>query len=52
MIIKYAFSATGRRVAKILKHVDKDYSKVFRSKFQEIKTEDLTNQYIDVRDTT
>lgn len=30
MIIKYGFTATGRRIAKILKDVDKDYSKVFK----------------------
>lgn len=27
MIIKYAFSGMGRRVSKILRDVDKDYSK-------------------------
>lgn len=42
MIIKYSFSATGRRVAKIMNRVDKDYTKVFRSEFQRMKTKDLS----------
>lgn len=31
MIIKYGFTSTGRKIAKILKDVDKDYSKVFKN---------------------
>ncbi|CAD8105538.1 unnamed protein product [Paramecium sonneborni] len=51
MIIKYGFTATGRRISKILRDVDKDYSKVFKSQFQKMKTKDMSKKYIDLQDT-
>lgn len=48
MIIKYGFTATGRRINKILKDVDKDYSKVFKYQLQKMKTKDMSKKYINI----
>ncbi|CAD8098685.1 unnamed protein product [Paramecium primaurelia] len=50
MIIKYGFTATGRRINKILKDVDKDYSKVFKYQLQKMKTKDMSKKYINIQD--